>query len=60
MVFATCNFLTVRSKRGFNQYVGHSRYQLVRHGGTFRIRSKRVILDHDAPFLPQGTVSIFL
>lgn len=60
VVHATCNFVVYRSKQGVNDiYPGHSMYELVPGGGSFRIRLKRAALDVDT-LRPQGKVSIIL
>jgi len=54
------NFATYRTKHQVTTvYPGSMRYELVRDGASFKIRSKRVVLDLDA-LVPQGKVSIFL
>ena len=60
-VTATCNFVVYRSKNGVNDiYPGHSIYRLVAQmEGSFKIRSKRAVLDVDT-LRPQGKVSIIL
>ncbi len=60
-VNATCNFVVYRSKNGVNDvYPGHSLYRLVvQADGSFKIRSKRAVLDVDT-LRPQGKVSIIL
>ena len=56
----TCNFVVYRSKHGMNDiYPGHSIYDLVCDGESFRIRLKRAVLDVDT-LRPQGKVSIVL
>ena len=61
VVNATCNFVVYRSKNGVNDiYPGHSLYRLVPQAdGSFKIRSKRAVLDVDT-LRPQGKVSIIL
>ena len=61
VVKAMCNFVVYRSKSGVNDvYPGHSLYRLVAHtDGSFKIRSKRAVLDVDT-LRPQGKVSIIL
>ncbi|HAC34386.1 MAG TPA: p-cumate dioxygenase [Gammaproteobacteria bacterium] len=53
------NQVVYRSKRGMDVYVCHVRQVLVPEAGSFRIRSKRVILDIHA-LRPQGQISIIL
>ncbi len=56
----TANFVTFRTKRGLTStYMGRHRYKLVRAGGGFLIRSKRIVLDLDS-LVPQGKVSVLL
>jgi p-cumate 2,3-dioxygenase beta subunit len=53
-------FVVYRAKGGvLDAFVGHSRYTLVPHGDTFRIREKRCALDMDG-LRPQGRISILL
>lgn len=53
------NQVVYRAKRGMDEYVCHVRQTLVPDGDSFKIRSKRVILDIHA-LRPQGQISIIL
>lgn len=53
-------FLTFRTKADRSvQFFGHQLYRLVRGGDSFRIRTKRTILDFDS-LADQGKVTIIL
>jgi p-cumate 2,3-dioxygenase subunit beta len=59
-VRAACSLVVYRSKRGIlDTYVGCARYVLVPDAQSFKIRSKRVMLDLDA-LRPHGRISIIL
>ena len=59
-VTVACNLVVYRSKRGImDTYVGSVLYRLVPEAGSFKIRSKRVMLDLDT-LRPHGRVSIIL
>ncbi|MGI4815136.1 MAG: aromatic-ring-hydroxylating dioxygenase subunit beta [Janthinobacterium lividum] len=56
----TCNFVVYRAKTIVNDvYPGHSTYKLVRHEDSWKIRSKRAVLDLTS-LRPHGKVSIIL
>jgi p-cumate 2,3-dioxygenase subunit beta len=56
----SCAFVTYRTKDGVTDtFFGSSRYRLVPQDGSFRIRSKRCLLDSDG-LRSQGRVSIIL
>lgn len=56
----SCAFVTYRTKDGVTDtFFGSSRYRLVPENGSFRIRSKRCLLDGDG-LRSQGRVSIIL
>lgn len=53
-------FITYRTKDGVTDtFFGSSRYRLVPENGSFRIKSKRCLLDSEG-LRPQGRVSIIL
>lgn len=53
-------FTTYRSKDGITDlYLGSSDYRLMPHDGSFKIKSKRCVLDADA-LRPAGRISIVL
>ncbi|MGI4815069.1 MAG: aromatic-ring-hydroxylating dioxygenase subunit beta [Janthinobacterium lividum] len=55
-----CGFVVYRSKGPINDiYPGHSIYTLIKDGDSFRIRSKRSVLDMET-LRPQGKISIIL
>jgi p-cumate 2,3-dioxygenase beta subunit len=59
-IAVTCNFVVYRSRPGkMDTFPGHALYSLVPAGETFRIRSKRAVMDIDA-LRPQGKLSIIL
>ena len=59
-VHAGANFIVNRcTSRRFDTYTGSYRYELVPHGVSFLIRSKRAILAH-AALVPQGKISFIL
>jgi p-cumate 2,3-dioxygenase beta subunit len=59
-VTVRARFLTFRTKSDKTvQFFGHQIYKLIRHDGTFRIRSKRSMLDFDT-LGAQGKVTIIL
>lgn len=59
-VDASAVFATYRTKDGVTDvYVGKNIYQLVPSGSSFKIRSKRSVLDADA-LRPSGRISIVL
>ena len=56
----SANFCVYRIRRAeIIEFIGQYRYQLVRHENSFKIRSKRVILDIDV-LRGQGSISIIL
>jgi p-cumate 2,3-dioxygenase subunit beta len=56
----SAHFVIFRNKRGVTAtYMGEQLYRLRREGDSFRIQSKRSVLDLDA-LVPQGKVSILL
>jgi p-cumate 2,3-dioxygenase beta subunit len=56
----TAVFATYRTKDGVTDlYFGSSSYRLMLTDGTFKIRSKRCVLDTDA-LRPSGRISIVL
>ena len=58
-VFVEYNQLVFRAKRGMDEFVCHVKQTLVPDGDSFKIKSKRVILDLHA-LRPQGQISIIL
>lgn len=59
-VVAMLNFCTFRTKNAVTtHYPGSARYILQRHGDTFQIKAKRIVLDLES-LNPQGKVSIIL
>lgn len=60
IITVTANFIVTRAKRGkFDQYVGHYQYQLIATDDAFKIKRKRIVLDHDR-LDPQGKISFIL
>lgn len=53
------NQLVFRAKRGMDEFVCHVEQTLVPDGTSFKIKSKRIILDMHA-LRPQGQISIIL
>lgn len=53
------NQVVYRSKRGMDIYVCHVKQTLIPDGDSFKIKSKRIILDIHA-LRPQGQISIIL
>ncbi len=59
-VRATANFLVHRCRmERISTFAGQYRYLLVRHGDSFRIRERKVILAQDT-LRPQGSMSIIV
>ncbi|MBL4622484.1 MAG: aromatic-ring-hydroxylating dioxygenase subunit beta [Immundisolibacteraceae bacterium] len=58
-VLVEYNQLVFRAKRGMDEFVCHVKQILVPDGDSFKIKSKRVILDLHA-LRPQGQISIIL
>ena len=59
-VLVAANFLITRMKAGkFDQYMGHYEYVLVPDAGSFKIKHRKAVLDHDK-LDPQGKISFIL
>ena len=59
-ILVTANFIVNRMRyENVDTYVGRYNYRLVRHGGAFKIRERRVILDNEA-LRPHGKISFIL
>ena len=59
-VVATASFVVTRSRRDhIDTWMGHTRYKLVRHDGSFRIAERTVYVNQDS-MRPQNMISIIL